>query len=248
MKVHTFNVLKVSICAAIGAVATSFPAFGASISNGDFENSSFTEPTIENFFVANPFQNGFAYLGTGDTSINGWTVIGGNQDGGASYLGRGIFQNNNVSSRTVQLNGQSQQGGIATTVTGLNTGETIQVSFDLSSNIGGDAPRISVSLQNGGNAQFFSLLDQTGFDSRSPNAISNLPFTRFVTTFLYGGISPTARLSFTSQSGNNLGPIIDNVDVAVAPVPFEFSPATGIVSGAILFGSYKLIKRRKSIV
>jgi hypothetical protein len=245
MKVHTFNVLKVSICAAIGAVATSFPAFGASISNGNFESSSFIEPTIENFSVNSPFQNGFAYLPTTNTSINNWIVIGGNQNGGVSYLGNGIFNNNGATSRTVQLNGQFEQGGIATTVSGLNTGDTVQVSFDLSSNIGGDAPIISVSLQGTGNAKPFEITNQTGFIPGN-GAIANLPFTRFVTSFLYGGTSSTAILSFTSQSGNNLGPIIDNVEVSA--VPFEFSPATGIVSGAILFGSYKLIKRRKSIV
>jgi hypothetical protein len=244
MKVHTFNVLKASVLAAIGAVATSFPALGASISNGNFENSSFTSPTIEAFTGSNG-QNGFAYLSAGDTRITSWTVIGGNQNGGAAYIGRGVFENNGTPSRTVQLNGQANQGGISTIVSGLNRGETIQVSFDLSSNIGGAAPVISVSLQDGGNAQSSSLPFGTGFIPGT-NAIANLPFTRFVSSFLYTGTSSTALLSFTSQSGNSLGPIIDNV--AVAAVPFEFSPATGFVAGGILLGSYKLIKRRKSVV
>jgi hypothetical protein len=41
--------------------------------------------------------------------------------------------------------------------------------------------------------------------------------------------------------------IIDNVAVATTPIPFEFSPVTGFIAGGVLFGSYKLIKRKKSI-
>jgi len=243
MKVHTFNVLKVSVFAAISAVATSLPVSAASITNGDFENSSFIAPTIENF-VGPDGQNGFARLAAGNTSINGFTATG----FGATYIGNGIFNNNGALSRTVQLNG-TNIGGISTTVSGLNTGNTVQVSFDLSSNIGASAPSVVVNLQGAG-AQTFSLPSQTVFVPGN-GAIANLPFTRFVASFLYTGTSPTALLSFSSltssPTGNGtLGPIIDNV--AVSAVPFEFSPATGIVSGAILFGSYKLIKRKKSTV
>jgi hypothetical protein len=258
MKVHTNNILKTAAIAFAGTLLAATPSFAASIQNGNFESNTIVPPnTIENFNFGT--QDGFAYLGTGANVISNWNVIpsAGNVDGGVTYLGNQIFNNTGALSRTVQLNGQSARGGISTQVTGLSQGDSIDVSFDLSGNINqfevdrGTAtiPLITVSLQNGGSADLgFNALPSFS-EPGVFGAARNLSFVRFVQTFLYTGTANSATLSFLSRSGTNLGPIIDNVAVATAttPIPFEFSPVTGFIAGGVLFGSYKLIKRKKSV-
>jgi hypothetical protein len=250
MMVHNNNLIKSTLVAAVGALLTSFPAFSASIVNGDFEQSAFVSPSIEGFgFPATP---GFAYLGTNNTAITGFTVIpsAGNVNGGATYLGNQIFNNDGALSRTVQLNGQSARGGISTLVSGLTQNQVLDVSFDLSGNTNqgevdlGTAviPLITVSLQNG-TSQDLGFTALPAFSPGVGGAALNLDFIRFTASLVYSGSASTATLSFQSRSGTGLGPIIDNIAVANGTTPIPFA---GFIIGGVLFGASKLVKLRKS--
>jgi hypothetical protein len=252
MKVHKNNILKSTLIATVGALVASSPAFAATLTNGDFEQFN----TITNPEGLNPpsATNGLTILNVGSTVVTGWTAIAGGGGGGALYQGNNRVSNNGALSRTVALNANNAQGGISTIVSGLIQGQTLNVFFDLSGTFSnpGTRPRVSVTLDNGGDSQLFCL---GGNIANCQLPISTVPgafgaqrnnvFQTFVASFIYTGTSATSTLSFQSLSGNAIGPIIDNV--TLTPIPFEFSPVTGFIAGGVLFGSYKLIKRKKSI-
>jgi hypothetical protein len=164
-----------------------------------------------------------------------------------AYLGSNIFSNNGIVSRTVSLNQGNFQGGISTTITGLTIGQQLNVAFDLSRNaFAGDQtlPSILVGV-TGLASQAFTLPSVPAFTAPgSGGAAVNLTFAILVASFACNG-PQTATLSFASQSGINIDPIIDNV--TVSQVPFEFSPLSGFIAGGVLLGSYKLIKGKKSV-
>lgn len=246
MMVHN-NLIKSTLVAAatVGALLTSTPAFSASITNGDFETPSLPglDPELGS--------SGFFIVGEGQTIPGplGYATL----EGGSAYLGRTVVNNNGALSRTVQLNGANTQGGIVTAVTGLIQGQTLDVFFDLSGNPFVStppsekdtelvAPVVTVSLENGTSQQIIGILPVSSPSSNG--AFANLTFQSVVASLVYNGTSSTAALSFTSQSGTNLGPIIDNVTVTA--VPFEFSPVSGFIIGGVLFGASKLIKLNRS--
>ena len=254
MKVHANNILKSTLVATIGALVAVSPSLSATLTNGNFE--AFVPDNVNGTPEIGLNGQGLSGFLPDSTAIPGWTVISGNQGtpttGAALYQGNNRFANNGVLSRTVQLNRQFLQGGISTLITDLipNAINTVIVSFDLSGNPG-NQPQVSVSLAGGGNAQFFGLISNGGFPTNLGNppapSFTNLLFENKTATFIFttGEQQTSSVLSFTSQSGTNLGPLIDNV--SLTPIPFEFSPLTGFIAGGVLFGSYKLIKRKKSV-
>ena len=255
MKVHTNNILKSTLVATIGALVAASPSLSATLTNGNFE--AFVPGNVNGTPEIGLNGQGLSGFLPDSTAIPGWTVISGNQatpiTGGALYQGNNRFANNGVLSRTVQLNRQFLQGGISTLITDLipNAINRVTVFFDLSGNPG-NQPLVSVSLAGAGNAQFFGLISNGGFPTilgtsgANPTLLDLLFETKTATFLLTTGAQQTSSvLSFTSQSGNGLGPIIDNV--SLTPIPFEFSPLTGFIAGGVLFGSYKLIKRKKSV-
>jgi len=255
MKVHTINFLKSTVVATVGVLLAASPSFAATIVNGNFEIESVVAPELGT--------GGFLLVGPGQT-IPGpasWIALEGTGGGGAAYLGRTVFNNNGAISRTVQLNGTNTRGGISTILSNLVFNEQVDVTFDLSGNVAAPGspnatvPVVDVTLSNSLPAVIQRTLGAvpvfTGFGFNSPGldapvggAVANLGFQTFVASFLYTGQGSTATLSFISRSGADLGPIIDNVRVSA--VPFEFSPVTGFIAGGILFGSYKLVNRKKS--
>ena len=254
MKVHVNNILKSTLVATVGALVAVSPAFSATLTNGTFEASSIANPE------AGTGRTGVAI--SDSTTITGWSVLSGNQGNdafgdprptaGVVYLGNNNFSNNGTLSRIVSLNRGGFQAGISTVLTNLipNAVNTVTVFFQLSGLLG-NQPLVSVSLAGGGNAQFFGLISNGGFPTNLGNppapSFTNLLFENKTATFIFttGEQQTSSVLSFTSQSGTNLGPLIDNV--SLTPIPFEFSPLTGFIAGGVLFGSYKLIKRKKSV-
>jgi len=261
MKVHANNILKSTLVATIGALVAVSPSLSANLTNGTFELSPLDTPeTTTTALVPGPSNVGFNSALVGDTTtVTGWTAIGGAQNAGYLYQGQNRFANNGILSRTVQLNRGGAQGGISTVITGLNIGiqNIVTVFFDFSGNFNSPDPiTIDVALGTAPSQQFvLGAQTSSGNPIRfSPVALPNISGAQFnlqfetrSATFIFTPFNNTAILSFISRSGEStgFGPIIDNV--SLTPIPFEFSPLTGFIAGGVLFGSYKLIKRKKSV-
>ena len=189
------------------------------IQNGSFEDSNL-----------NP-GSWFITLGTGNTQITGWTVIGSSID----YIG-GLW-NASDGNRSLDLNG-SALGGVQQSINTV-IGDTYKVTFDLAGNTDGYP---YTKLMNVNAIGATTQTESFSFNI-SGHSFSNMGWTTETWTFVAD--STTTTLQFISTVSGSIGPALDNITVqdigSVEPVP---------VPGAFLLGLIGMgiagIKTRKS--
>lgn len=163
------------------------------IINGSFEESSL-----------NP-GGSWSVLGGGDTSINGWTTVG----GGVDYFGTFITASDGIHS--LDINNLSSGGGISQSFV-TQIGWTYTVTFDMAANMfGGPAEKIMNVSAGGSGEDFVFDYIAAGSTAQNPNWESHE--WSFVAT------STTSTLRFVGVSGSVYGAALDNVVVTGIPAP-----------------------------
>lgn len=158
-------------------------------------------------------------LGLSSPSLTNWTI----SDGTVDVIGNpNFFDLRPGNGRYLDLDGSSRNAGKITSKTtfSFNPGDFITLQFDLAGSQRSDSNSVTVSLG--------SLFSETFTLS------SSVPFGTITRTF-----NPTsatnAQLMFDHAGGDNLGLLLDNVNLSVQPVP---EPLTILGAGtAISFGA-----------
>lgn len=188
------NVAGATVLVVCAAVPLS-GAHAVSIINGSFEQG-----------ISNDAY-GFTTLNSGDTSITGWTV------GGDSIDWIGNYWQAADGSRSLDLNGL-HPGSISQTLSGLTSGQTYAVSFELAGNpAGGPEPKtLSVAASAGSNTYTFNAtntsLETMGWVTES------FFFTANATSTLLSFTSTTTGFSGNETYPSAFGPALDNVSIA----------------------------------
>ncbi len=180
-----------------------------------FTNGSFESGTSND-------SGGFTNLGTGSTSITGWTVSVGNIDWIGSYW------NASDGVRSIDLAGTNSSGTISQ-IFDTTPGQSYLVTFDLSGNPEG--PPISKTLEAliDGN-----LAGSFGFDTTG-QAIPNINWSSQSFTFTATGASTT--IAFRDASGGtSFGAALDNVAVTAVPEPMTLTLFGLCAAGAGVYG------------
>lgn len=222
--------------------SASLPAKAQSvIVNGGFEDPVVTSPGTTTL------------LANGSTLVTGWvsvdTVSSSTADNflyRAPYYGNSASQgqnfiyidNNNYSSPT--LNGIYQDFSSI-------TGQSYEVKFDATTELGGSAGKLAVSA---GGVTFRFTLANAGLPPVSSPPYT--PFTAWVTYSLtFTAVSTTTRLQFFDEGfqigGNplngNASPLLDNVSVTAIPEPSTYAAILGLsVVGFAAFRRHKYHK------
>lgn len=193
-------------------------ASAATISNGSFETGAAT--------------GSFLPLGTGSTSITGWTVASGSID----YIGS--YWTAQDGGRSIDLAG-SGRGSISTMITGLVTGKAYELSFWMSGNPEGTpkTKTMDVTLANPVVTESYSYNIKT-----SGNTRDDMKWEQFALRFT--ATSSSSLLTFAAANGganSAFGPALDNVSISAVPVP-----ASGMLLFGALGGIAALRRRRKA--
>lgn len=185
----------VRLAAAAGFVAAATAANAVTVVNGSFELG--TDPG-----------GSFTTLLSGSTAITGWTVGGDSVD----YIGPYWQASDGV--RSVDLSGNAA-GSVSQLLTGLVTGFTYTVHFDLAGNP--DAgPTLKAAISTGGAASAVFFFDTAAAGS----TLADMKWTG--ESFSFVATAPTTNLTFSSATFTAYGPALDNVSIS-AGVP---EPAT----------------------
>lgn len=205
------------LAAALLLVVT--PASAAVIRNGSFETQTSTQV------------NGSALLSSGNKSVKFWTVESGNVDLISSYW------NASAGSNSVDLNGTGE-GAISTNIFGLTVGRLYDVLFDMAGNPEGGTrtKQIQASVTAAG-----AVRPPKTFSAVQAQSLTAMNWSTMV--FSFTASAPTQLMTFRSISGSSFGAAIDNVRIAVQPVPL---PATAPL---VLLGlaGLVLLRRRKAV-
>ncbi len=196
---------------AVAAILLAGAAHASIVTNGSFESPG-------------TFTGGFKTYSAGSTAITGWTVGSGSVDLINTYWQAAD------GSYSLDMSGGSA-GSIWQTISGLLTGKSYILSFALAGNPDRAGVK-SLTAEVGGTSGTYTF-DSTG-KSRSA-----MGWTTETLGFTASGSSATLR--FTSNTNNAYGPALDNVSVALAPVPL---PAGAATLGAA-FGLLALLRRRR---
>ena len=202
---------------AILAMALTFgvgPAFAATITNGSFESG--TTPAFTSQIRLN----------SGSTALTGWKVDTGNIDLMSTYWRA------SDGSRSVDLSG-SGPGSISTTILGMIVGRMYNITFDMAANPDA-APNAKVIRVTSGLASATYSRPRAG----STRAAMNWATMLFTTT----ATATTQLLTFRSMTNSAAGAAIDNVRIALVPIPL---PATAPLALLGLAG-LALLRRRKA--
>lgn len=203
---------RVALAAAM-VLSVAGSANAATLINGSFESGP------------NPGSS-FVTLGTGDSSITGWTVSAGSID----YIG-GYWPAQD-GSRSIDLAGLSL-GTLSQTIADTVAGQAYTILFYASKNPDGGDPNRTGTISFGGNSLQFAY--------GLPNDRSNMNWTQYTYNFVATG--PNTVLSFAADqsAGCCYGPALDNVRIINA-VPEPSTWAMMLVGfGTIGFG----MRRRK---
>lgn len=189
------------------------PTTAATIVNGSFEQATTAPFTLQ------------TRLGTGSTALTGWTVATGNIDLVSTY-----WRASN-GSRSVDLNG-SGPGSISTTILGMIVGRMYNVFFDMAANPD-TAPNAKVVRVSSG-------LDSATF-SRPRNGSTRTAMNWATMLFTLTANTTSQLLTFRSMTTSGAGAAIDNVRIALVPVPLPASAPLALAGLAAL----ALLRRRK---
>lgn len=144
----------------------------------------------------------------GNVSPAGWTTTGGTVDAlGPAYYGSLCTSAGGSDEYCVDLDGSTGDAGLMLQGFTLNAGVSYTASFDLAGDFRGGANSVLVTF---------------GTSSNTYNLAANDAFTTYSLVF-----TPTSTgaysLSFQNNGGDNMGGLLDNVEIASAGVP---EPAT----------------------
>lgn len=202
------------------AAALAFGAAGgvqaATLVNGSFETGP--NPNVG---------PGFITLGTGNSSITGWTVTAGSID----YIGSYWMAQDG--SRSIDLAGSSL-GTLTQTLTDTIVGQRYAVDFWVSKNPDGGAATRTGTFSAGGQTFNFSYA--------LPNNRTNMNWQ--LETFEFFASSTTTDLSFAADAsaGCCFGPALDNVSIDAVPEPATWAMMIG---GFVLVGGALRSARRR---
>lgn len=173
------------------------------------------------------FQDNFNGENSGNYALNyssftNWSVSDGTVDliGVGSpfdfYPGHGLY---------VDLDGSTGDAGTMTTLSslGLVSGQTYVLEFDLGGSTRGDTNTATVNVSVNNFSEMFTFNSST-------------PLTHITRTFVANG---DGNLSFAGSGGDNVGLILDNVQVTLVPLP------TGVVMGLLGLGITGVAMRRR---
>jgi choice-of-anchor C domain-containing protein len=203
------NMIRPLLSSAVLALTMVGAGHAATIGNGGFE-------------APGTFSGGFTTLGAGSSDLIGWTI----EEGSIDLIN--TYWNASECDYSVDMSGNGP-ATISTTITDLVIGNRYMVSFDMAANPDG--------------APITKLLDvavDMFAGQFSVNSAGN-PVTWVLKTFEFVASSTTASLSFSSAPNGSgpFGPALDNVRVALVPVP-----AAGLMLLAGL-GGLAALRRRK---
>lgn len=167
----------------------------------------------------------YSTLGTGSTAITGWVVSTGTVDWIDTYWdGSGPGAD-----RSIDLSGASL-GVISQTITGLVSGQSYTLSFDIARN---------KDLNN--TQSLVASLGALGLGSWTATTDASI-WTTISTTFTWvGGTSAVLAFTATSSPGCCYGPALDSVSLSAVPVP-----AAAVLLGSGLLGLAAFGRRRRN--
>ena len=170
---------------------------------------------------------GFITLGTGNSSITGWTVTAGSID----YIGSYWMAQDG--SRSIDLAGTSL-GTLTQTLTDTIVGQRYAVDFWVSKNPDGGAATRTGTFSAGG--QNFN------FSYAVPNSRTNMNWQ--LETFEFFASSTMTDLSFAADAsaGCCFGPALDNVSIDAVPEPATWAMMIG--GFALVGGALRSARRR----
>lgn len=196
------------------------PASAAVIRNGSFERTTGVGGASA------------TTLGAGSSAIRFWTVGSGNVD-----LVSSSVWNASAGSNSIDLSG-TEAGSISTSILGLTVRRIYTVMFDIAGNPNG-GPRTK---------QLTAQVTAVGV-VRPPKTFSTLRSTSSsamnwsTRVFTFTAAAPTQLLTFRALGTSPFGVAIDNVRIAVQPVPL---PATAPLAMLGLAGLAFLRRRKKA--
>ena len=175
------------------SLITASSAGAVTIVNGSFEDGV---PLAD---------GGFATLGTGDTTITGWTVL----SDGVDYIG--TYWQASAGTRSLDLSALTS-GGVSQMLNGFEVGKRYRLTFDVSANPdgGNDTKTLLVSATGGVPVMY-------NYVRTAANTRANMLWTTLSYDFVASGAMQSVQ--FRSQEFNPSGVALDNVAISLVPEP-----------------------------
>jgi len=180
-----------------GVIALGFSNASVSATSNIVVNGSFEEPSAS-------CPAGFVTLFSGSTVITGWTV-GGN---GIDWICTGFWD---ASEGTRSLDLSHLSAGSISQDLSTDVGTTYKVDFDMAGNPAAGATIKSMTVSAADDSETFTF-DITG--KSFPNNMGYEP-----RTFFFVATDTTTTLTFTSNTFDPFGPVLDNVSAENFPEP-----------------------------
>lgn len=198
-------------------------------------------------------------LGTPQTTFSNFTVESGSVDvvGSGDIFGLPCAGG---SSRCVDLDGSTNAGGtiISTNSFAYAANSLVSLSFDLAGSQRGDTNPFSAGFRFGGTTDVLQFTPGGGFGAVPPsNGLglsqvqafgtvgSAFPYTNFTISFRTNAAG-SLRPFFATASSDNIGPLLDNVNLSIGAVP---EPATWafMIAGFGAVGGVMRLRRRQQV-
>ena len=211
--------LKRMMMAAALAIGAAGGAQAVTLVNGSFETGPNPNGSL-----------GYITLGTGNNSINGWTVT----DGSIDYIGN--YWQAQDGSRSIDLAGISL-GTLSQTLTDTIAGQRYEVNFYVSKNPDGGAALRTGTFTAGGQSFAFAY--------SLPNNRANMNWTLASYEFIATGSSTMLSFAADASAGCCFGPALDNVSIGAVPEPATWAMMIG--GFALVGGALRSARRRPAI-